>query len=78
MQPNSPVFFPMKRKHESPTPLCPVHSKPMKRLPTLPPLTIGRGVTEWKIKLRREFNAVLRYRCPVEGCPYCAVVEVPE
>lgn len=49
-------------------PRCPLHSKPMQQLPALPELTIGRGVTEFKIKLRREFNAFRRFRCPVEGC----------
>lgn len=53
-------------------PKCPVHNRPMKRLPALPALKVGRGVTQFKITLRREFDAVLRFRCTIPGCPCVA------
>jgi hypothetical protein len=64
----------MKPKTEAP--LCPLHSKPMKQLPALPSLTIGRGVTQSVLKQRRDLNAFRRYRCVVEGCPQVAAVSI--
>ena len=55
-------------KPKADAPRCLIHSKPMKRLPAPPALTIGRGVTQFKIALIRESNSFRRYRCKVEGC----------
>jgi len=57
-----------KQRELANAPLCPLHSIPMERLPDLPPLVVGRGVTTADIKARKWLDAWLRFRCPVEGC----------
>ncbi len=55
-------------------PLCPLHNKRMTKLPRLPQLKQGRSTTSFALKLRREFNSVLRFRCPVPGCACVAAI----
>jgi len=65
-----------KTKESTNAPICPLHNKAMRELPRLPELQPHRGVTDLDMKVRRELNSAIRYRCPVEGCPRVEAIPI--
>ena len=59
-------------------PICPIHGVAMQELKRLPELIIGRGVTAAVIKVRKELNSCIRFRCPIKNCPRVDAVAIEE